>query len=575
MLRIRGKTEEAIQAFADFVRRYPQDALTDDALFTLGDLSALLKRYEQAQAYYRALLRDFPSSEHTTAARFGLGVALYETQDYAASLTAFQEALQATPGGKYQVPGHYYLGAIAFAQRRYAAAVADLKVVAEASTDPALAQQARALLATIVSQHLTLADLTTLIAQYPAAYPGDILLERLVLEYRNTGNPPEEAATLQRFVATFPRHPNTPAARERLQSLGGAKRSVDATKIGVILPLTGKGSRVGKQALWGLQLALHVVKARYPNLPLSLVLLDESEATEDAQEVLRSLVEEAQVIGVIGPLFSQTARALAPLADQLAVPVISPYARDSDFPSLGTYTFRNSLTDPMLGRFLATYAIRVLNRTRFAILYPDDAYGKALQEDFTKQVQQLRGEVVATSAYPPNTKDFLPHLKRLRHVTYDVLFVPDYADTVARLAPYLAYDTLTGVQLLGGDGWNAPELRAIKDGAIDGAVFADSFFAEAAAPQVKEFVGQFRSRYKEAPEIVAAQAYDTLLMCAEILKTGITTRQQLRDKLLQVRDFSGVSGVTSMNAEGDADKVLYLLTIRDRKIRQLDISPGS
>jgi ABC-type branched-subunit amino acid transport system substrate-binding protein len=182
---------------------------------------------------------------------------------------------------------------------------------------------------------------------------------------------------------------------------------------------------------------------------------------------------------------------------------------------------------------------------------------------------------VATSAYPPNTKDFLPHLRELRSATYDVLFVPDYADTVARLAPYLAYDTLTGVQILGGDGWNAPELKAIKDGAVDGAVFADSFFAEAAAPQVQEFVTQFRSRYKEAPGIVAAQAYDTLLMCAEILKTGVTTRQQLRDRLLQVRDFSGVSGLTSMNAAGDAEKVLYLLTIRDRKIRQLDVSPGS
>jgi ABC-type branched-subunit amino acid transport system substrate-binding protein len=574
-LRIRGKTEEATQAFADFVRRYPQDARTDNALLILGDLSALLKRYEQAQAYYRALLRDFPSSEHATAARFGLGVALYETRDYAASLTAIQEALKATPGGKYQVPGSYYQGAIAFAQQRYAAAVADLKVAAEASADPALAQQARALLATIVSQHLTLADLTTLVAQYPSGYPGDLLLERLALEYRNMDNPQEEAATLQRFVATFPRHPNTSAARERLQSLEGAKRRVDATKIGVILPLTGKGSRVGKQAQWGLQLALHVVQTRYPNLQLSLVLLDESEAAEDAQDVLRSLVEEAQVIGVIGPLFSQTARALAPLADQLAVPVITPYARDSDFPALGTYTFRNSLTDPMLGRFLAMYAIRALNRTRFAILYPDDAYGRALQEDFTKQVRQLRGEVVATSAYPPNTRDFLPHLRQLRNATYDVLFVPDYADTVARLAPYLAYDTLTGVQILGGDGWNAPELKAIKDGAVDGAVFADSFFAEAAAPQVQEFVTQFRSRYKEAPEIVAAQAYDTLLMCAEILKTGVTTRQQLRDRLLQVRDFSGVSGLTSMNAEGDAEKVLYLLTIRDRKIRQLEVSPGS
>ena len=87
-LRTSGQPLQARQAFADFVRRYPNSDLTDDALLALGHISATLEQYEQALTYYRSLLQRFPRSERVPEAHLGLGVALYYRRDYPNSLAA-------------------------------------------------------------------------------------------------------------------------------------------------------------------------------------------------------------------------------------------------------------------------------------------------------------------------------------------------------------------------------------------------------------------------------------------------------------------------------------------------------
>jgi len=85
-LRTSNQPLQARQAFANFVRRYPDSDLTDDALLALGHVSATLEQYAQAVPYYRSLLERFPRSERVPEAHLGLGVALYHRQDYANSL---------------------------------------------------------------------------------------------------------------------------------------------------------------------------------------------------------------------------------------------------------------------------------------------------------------------------------------------------------------------------------------------------------------------------------------------------------------------------------------------------------
>src|SRR5262245_22294977 len=142
-LRTSGQPLQARQAFADFVRRYPDSDLTDDALLALGHVSATLEQYAQAVPYYRSLLERFPRSERVPEARLGLGVALYHRQDYSNSAIELRQYLTLVPTGESRGLARYYLGAGALKQQRYADAIADLKAAVETSRDPAVVRQAR------------------------------------------------------------------------------------------------------------------------------------------------------------------------------------------------------------------------------------------------------------------------------------------------------------------------------------------------------------------------------------------------------------------------------------------------
>ena len=568
-LRTSGQSLQARQAFADFVRRYPDSDLTDDALLALGHISATLEQYAQAVPYYRSLLERFPRSERVPEAHLGLGVALYHRQDYPNSLIALRQYLTLAPAGKSQGLARYYLATTALKQQRYTDAIGDLKAAVETSRDPAVVQRAREHLTTTVRALLTVGALTSLAQQYATTYPGELILERLAQEYRKTDDQAAEADALRRLTTAFPNAPEAEAARARLQSLQALLRT-DQNKIGVLLPLSGPGARAGARALQGIELALATVQERDPALQLSVVVRDSTQKAATAQDALRSLVNEEQVIGVIGPLLSRMAIELAPLAGQLGIPLISPYARDSDFPALSTYAMRNSLTDTLQGRYLAEYAINVLKLQRFVILHPEDAYGTALRDRFREQVLQRQGEIVAVVSYPPNSTNIGRVLGPLKDLEYDALFLPEYAGKVSAIVAQLATQNIKGIQLLGTDGWNAPGLVARDPRLLEGAIFVDGFFAGAPAPAVQTFVEQFRNRYQETPDLLAAQAYDTLLMCAQVLKAGARTPAQLRDGLVHVRDFAGVSGLTSLGETRDAEKVPYLLTVKGGQIVQLN-----
>lgn len=572
-LRTAGNLSQALQAFAEFAQRYPNTSLTDDALAMVGDLATTQKAYEKAEIYYRLLLRSFPDSEHSPAARFKLGLVLYRMQDYDDSAATFQRYIATTLTNAEHGVAYYYVGTVAMRKQQYVDALADFKHALELSKDPEIVSQSRANIVTIVREHLTTDELIRLSQQYARAYPGELTLERLAQKYQEAKKFGDEAAMLQRLLATFPDYPDAPTVQARLQYLA-VLLATDWNKLGVLLPLSGEDETIGKHALRGMELALITLKKQEPELALSLEVRDTGANDEAAQEALRALVQETRVIGVIGPLANQTALDLAPLADELAVPLLSPYARYGDFPALSVYTFRYTLTDKVQARALAEHAVNGLKRQRFAIMHPAELYGETLKEQFVQQLLRLQAEVVAMIAYPPTTTDFSEHLQALAAVQFDTLFLPDYAPRLALLLGQLGQQDLSNLQLLGADGWNTPEFLQQVMPLIEGGVFTDSFSAAAANPMVKIFTEEFRARYQEEPTALAAQGYDMVLLCAAVLKTGVKTRLEFRDSLLQVRNFQGITGPATMDPDGDAETVPYLFTIRDGQVQQLPAEPS-
>jgi branched-chain amino acid transport system substrate-binding protein len=586
-----GRDTQALKAFKDFVQRYPSSALTDQALMALGALSLKLGQPIQAQGYYQHLTQYFPASPLAPEAHLKLGIVSHDLQHYDASTTSLNLALEGLTRPQQRAQAHYYIGLNMRQLQRYAEAFEAFNRAVEAGPDTTLIQDAQRAMDTLIQHQLTPDDLRQLADRYATEPQGAQLLWRLAQHYREAGDIMGELGTLQQLVSRYPQDPELPTLMTRLEALQSAL-TLDTSKIGILLPLSGEGKLAGQRVLWGIELALEQLRAKQPGLDVKLQIRDTQGDSALASSALRSLVTDEHVIAVIGPLFSQVATDLAPLTEELGVPVISPYARDSAFPFLSPYAFRNSLTDADQTRFLADYAVRVLNLTRFAVLYPDKPYGKSLKDTFIEHIIDLQGTVVAVSAYPPDGKNFGRAIKRLGGLDdqslndilagsgtratmadtkpYEAIFLPGYYDRVGLIAPELAFYNITNVQLLGTDGWNSEELIVIGERFVEGAIFVDGFFTDATAPSVQAFVERFLSRHEERPTLLAAQGYDTLRLLVQLLQSGVSTRFELRDRLLQLRDFPGITGLTSMDQDGNAVKIPYLLTVKNGRIIQLN-----
>nr|NIS41436.1 ABC transporter substrate-binding protein [Desulfuromonadales bacterium] len=144
--------------------------------------------------------------------------------------------------------------------------------------------------------------------------------------------------------------------------------------------------------------------------------------------------------------------------------------------------------------------------------------------------------------------------------TFDALFIPDFAERVGLIAPQLAFYGLEDVQLLGINGWNSPDLLRMAGRYVEGAIIVDGFYLYSSYSFVKEFVNHYYETYGREPTILEAQAFDAAgIMLSLLTDESIRGRQDLRLALSQIKNYPGVTGATSFDIEGEADKILFLL----------------
>lgn len=368
--------------------------------------------------------------------------------------------------------------------------------------------------------------------------------------------------------------------------------------IGVILPQSGRFAAFGELVRRGMELAQQLHDAN--NSPIRFLFRDSGTDPETSARTVSELANRDRIMAIAGPLTGEAALAAAERAQQERVPLLTISPRQ-DLPLTGEYVFRNSLTSRLQARALARYAVEERGMTGFGVLYPDNKLGRELSELFSAEVLRLGGLVVASQSYPedatdfrrqirllkgedPNAplevtpkpgkerEDFSPHAEQtFPPVDFDALFIPDYADRVGLIAPQLAYYGIEGLPLLGINGWNSPELVRVAGRYVEGAVFVDGFFRYSPYPFVGEFVNRYFEKYGEEPSILEAQGFDAANILLTLLDSPeIQSRESLRLALAQLKNYPGVTGGTTFNLQGDADKVLFLLQVQNGNIVQIN-----
>ncbi|MBP2689726.1 MAG: branched-chain amino acid transporter substrate-binding protein, partial [Deltaproteobacteria bacterium] len=104
--------------------------------------------------------------------------------------------------------------------------------------------------------------------------------------------------------------------------------------------------------------------------------------------------------------------------------------------------------------------------------------------------------------------------------------------------------------------------------AAEGLIVATPWFVDRNDPKVKAFVAKYEKAYGKKPDQFAAQAYDALYIMADALKrAGKADRTALRDALASTRNFQGVLGTFSFDAERDVVMEPNVLIIKGGKFQ--------
>lgn len=370
-----------------------------------------------------------------------------------------------------------------------------------------------------------------------------------------------------RHPVNFPDRDQAVQLRERL-----AGSIVPNRSLGVILPLSGRYATFGKQVRRGMELA--VQDQRGESSAVRLIFKDSTADAAQSARLVSELANVDQVMGIIGPLTGAAAEAAADRAEMEKVPLLA-LSQHKGLAEKGPFVFRVSLTSELQAKALVQHAMVERGLSSFAILGPANRSGREFSEAFASEVEKRGGRIVARQFYPAEATDFRRQIKLLKgenpDAPFEALFIPDYAERVGLIAPQLPFYGLRGLPLLGINGWNSPELLLRAGDYVEDAVFADGFFSHSDYPFVKEFVNRCFEQFGEEPTILEAQGYDAAgIMLSFASQENTRTREELRRALSRLQNYPGVTGATSFDLEGDAQKVLFLLQVQDGKIVQIN-----
>ncbi len=224
----------------------------------------------------------------------------------------------------------------------------------------------------------------------------------------------DAADILIAFLKAYPQHSESSNARELVAGLLQRLQFAPLT-VGCLLPLSGSYELYGQRALNGIELALNAMQSGPAPLPIKLLIKDTASEDSRAIEAVQELVEAKAGI-ILGPMV--TAPAAAREAQRLQIPMIT-FTQKTDIAS-GDYVFRHFITPQSQVQALVHYFVNAMGLHNFAIMHPNDQYGKTFRAMFWEEVVRQGGRVVGVEGYESNETDFTLAFKKIKGTHHPV-----------------------------------------------------------------------------------------------------------------------------------------------------------
>lgn len=356
------------------------------------------------------------------------------------------------------------------------------------------------------------------------------------------------------------------ACGEQKTEKKAAAAEAETLKIGAVAPLTGPVAIYGITATNGSKLAIEEINANGGILgkQIEYNLLDGKGDTTEAVNAYNKLVDWGMV-ALIGDITSKPSVAIAELAAQDGVPMITPTGTQLNITEAGSNIFRVCFTDPYQGEVMAKFAKENLNANTVAVMVNNSSdYSDGVANSFAKEAERLGLQVVAREGYSDGDKDFRAQLTKIVSLNPDVLFVPDYYEQDSLIAIQAREVGITST-ILGPDGWDGVVKTVDKSSysAIEGVYFANHYSVKDEAEKVQNFINNYKAKFNDEPSAFSALAYDAVYIVKEAIEKAGTTDKEALAKAIKEADFNGVTGHLTFDDKNNPVKGVTIIKIVD------------
>lgn len=355
-------------------------------------------------------------------------------------------------------------------------------------------------------------------------------------------------------------------------------------RVALLVPRTGRAAEVGQALLNAAQMAVFdMADDRFVLQPY-----DTQGTPEGARAAMdRALTEGAEL--VLGPLFADNVRAVAPLAQASDVNVIS-FSTDTSAADENVYVMGLLLSEQ--AEALVRHA-RGQNMDRFAVLAPSTAYGRAMAEALRDVAARANAAVVQVEYFNPggapdeaiqrlsdpqasraalereiqelsgrNSPEAQRGLRRLQQIqgsgdlSFQALLLPISGQQLREIAALLPYYGVPPerVQYMGTLMWD--DDRGLgQEPALVGAIFP------APSPQSNDyFTRRYGAAYGMTPPPIANVGYDATALAAVLAKRNESKPFDTR-ALTNPEGFVGVDGLFRLRPEGTVERGFAIMRV--------------
>lgn len=528
------------------------------------------KDYFRAEDIFVSLSESFPTDPRFSYFQLMIAKCRYHLKDYSSAEEGFKNFIHQFPQSSFISTCYFMLGNIAYLHGEAFESAQNFIYAYELAISEQLRILTRRSLAPLLEKWLSereLEGLSRTNKDRKLAPPIFFWLGKRNLERENYA---EAFEALSYYRDNFPQGEDIQEVYFLLQDASSSSSSVKTVKVGVLVPLTGDFSLYGTSLLNGIKLAL----SSYPSTQRRKVELEVKDTKGDfvkAVRLCRELIEEDNVVCVIGPLRSESAAGAAVVAEYSKIPLITPTASKKGLAPLGDFVFQLSSSPQSKGKSLAEFVVRDQNLQDFVMLIPEDEQRALEALSFKETVVELGGKIVTMEYYPSGTQSFSPYLRKIKNmllgihssslpdkedsffdqvpVWVDGFFISadqnEIYDILSQIINLHIYATIIGTQECG----NQQVLEFAKN--IDREIiFTSDAFPQNNDPQRQRFVKLYYDQYKREPDRVSILGYDAMELLLSIFE-NVASPEKLKDALLRTLDFKGAAGEIHFDPQGE------------------------